>query len=205
MKSDIDIYLFEPLESCIIVNSNDDGLAQISSNLELSNLTHFDRSLYFYTLFHSLGDSQLLLYCPQEVVLAYHNRITGLNRYIPLDTISEVLSPIYKWNKNEVIVASYSGKWFRCNVETLNIDEIKDTYIQENYSLLYNFFKKIQSHDQVYCVDSISKSFVSKKDSHAEWFDSINDKSISSEYCPDDSFHDIYYHHGYFVFIGEKK
>ncbi|MGB8367048.1 MAG: hypothetical protein WCD44_01705 [Candidatus Babeliales bacterium] len=135
-----DIYILKIIDSNILINNDYQGISIFNSNLEKVKDIFIFEDLAIYSIYKNFIDKKVLLYCPDNECIVYVNLNTFDVNIISLPNQNIIFSSIYYWQKNLVVLTTYTSECYILDVEKRIIKEISKKKIAKNYSVFYSFW-----------------------------------------------------------------
>jgi hypothetical protein len=203
--SNNDVYILESINNNIIINNSDNGLIILSLDLEKVVTFSLDEPVYIYSIFKNSNGNELFLYCPDEKKLIYIDIINQKIKYIDIDCVLGILSPIYHWKNHLLIIATYEDTFYCLNIIDGEIKVVSAEFANSAFPLFYNFWKATQKCIPLSQVNASEDSFIYIDDDAKTvvHYDFLNNKKTCIE-NPSFKYHDINFYNRFFVFISEK-
>ena len=185
-----DIYFMEIIGKWVIINNDYTGIMILDNHLQLIKKLFLIQELMIYSSFSS--SSELLLFCPDNNFQIIS--LEGLENLI--------LSAIYKWDQEEVILSSYKKEFIKLDlnnysIKKLNIDNSECRKFREDYIKLSRF--------HVYKIYELEKkAFIKNSFSEVDFIKYKGKIEVLQKISQED-FHDFEAIDNYILKIGEEK
>ncbi len=196
-----DIYFMEIIGKWVIINNDYTGIMILDNHLQLIKKLFLIQELMIYSSFSS--SSELLLFCPDNNCLIYINIKFFDFQIISLEGLENlILSAIYKWDQEEVILSSYKKEFIKLDlnnysIKKLNLDNSECRKFREDYIKLSRF--------HVYKIYELEKkAFIKNSFSEVDFIKYKGKIEVLQKISQED-FHDFEAIDNYILKIGEEK
>lgn len=144
-----DVYYMDVLEDVIIINDNYQGLIVMSKELKHIQNIELQEDITIYSSY-KFGN-EILLYCPDNMILIYVDSQTYKNKVISLERYANLIfSDKYLWTTENLILTSYNGDYIKVNLENESLEILsKDDCRCMN--LIDNFLSVIDNVEEYDC------------------------------------------------------
>lgn len=201
-----DVYLIDKIDNKITINNNYQGLIYLDTSLQEKEHIQVNTELFpvvpIECVFKSADQQEILLYCSDDEVLVYVNLRHKKPIIIDIKNV-EVLSNSYYWKDSSVVIASYNGRFYKVNLNKLNIEEADPASIDQRFYYFCEEGKKYRLNHRLYDANFAKQYFIYKEDGDVVLWDKGQKTKIKAP--KNLLYHDVVYSDGIFAFISEEK
>lgn len=201
---DNDIYLLKHVDNKILINNNDQEIILIKDDLASTESISLPGSFYMYDIYSNKAENSAVIYCPEEQSFIYVNLYTKEITLIPLHNMKDILSSLYCWDGDTIILSTYNNKFYSLDINIRQIIPASKNHVQKTLPSFYHFYTQAKKFQYKYQINSLQQSFIYEHNEEIVFFDVLNNQKINIKQ-PDNHYHDIAFAHHHFVFISEKE
>jgi len=200
-----DIYFMEVISNKIIINDNYDGILILDNNLDLIKRLNIFKGITVYSSFIN-DNEEMLLFCPDNECMVYIDIANYEYKVIYLNNGLEslIVSNLYEWNENGLVLTTYKGEFYRVCVYEKTIQKIDYIEIEKLYPNLYNFYKESIKH-KVIRTFPYEYIAVIEDEKHNISMLSVKDQTKYVINNVPENFLDIEFKGGTFAIVNEKN
>lgn len=205
--TDNDIYILKKLGDKILINEGYKKLAILNLDIKVINFINLDQKYHIYDIFKNTANDQILIECPDENALIYYNLSSSKTSILDLRQFKGILSKTYQWTNNTILLPCYNGLFYQLNVDTLQLSQVDNNFIKNNYTRFYDFYSDAQVYKFTYQINTINYSFIIKDPLQEKvmFIDYLKNQKKYSSYYPKDDTTAILFEDDFFIFIREQN
>jgi hypothetical protein len=146
------IYRLEKLKNTLLIDIGMGGLFWLDERLEAIKTLWFFGGLSIDQIIKKFSEDELLIVDMYNKCFVHVQLPSGSYNIIRIDHLP-VISPIYWWTENEILLSDINGNLLLVDLAKLSYQSITHNYQADNYHNFYAFHSYAQSYKQIVWAD----------------------------------------------------